>query len=321
MREEIIKALKNNDHISGEELARQLKISRTAIWKHINELRKQGYEIHSSTNYGYKLLKNTDLLIPEEVSLKLETSILGKQIVYRKELTSTQDIASKLAIKGAPEGSIILAEKQTSGRGRKGRPWISPPLGGLYVSIILKPEIKPFNIIQLPLVVGVAVARAIKVVTQLPAAIKWPNDIFIGTKKVAGILAEVKCNMDSVDYAIIGIGVNINTRMDELPLVLRNTSTSLSEAYGQSINRIEFLCRLLSEIETVYSDFVSSGYDPIRNQWRMLDNTIGSTVLVNDGKNEIVGKAIDIDEDGFLLVKTDHGTIKRVISADVSILN
>jgi BirA family biotin operon repressor/biotin-[acetyl-CoA-carboxylase] ligase len=319
MRDLILKELKNQDHVSGEHLAKKFSISRTAIWKHINELRKVGYEIESHPHYGYALVKNTDLLIPEEINFELNTNVIGKRIMHLNEIDSTQNIADKLARDGAEEGTCVIAEKQTSGRGRRSRNWASPFKDGVYISIILRPNLKPLHIIQIPLIAGVALVKAIEKTTGLTPSIKWPNDIFLSGHKVAGILTEVNCDIDTVHYIVLGMGINVNTRKAALPKEVKDIATSLSEECGHEVSRVDFLKNLLVELETVYSDFVTNGFENTGKQWMAYNNTIGSNITVNDGQNVFEGKAVDIDEDGFLIIQTDDHQTQRIISADVTL--
>ncbi len=319
MRDLILKELKQQDHISGEQLAKQFNISRTAIWKHVNELRKMGYEIESHPHYGYALIKNTDLLVPEEITFELNTNVIGKRILHLSEVDSTQNIADKLAREGAEEGTCVIAEKQTSGRGRRSRNWASPFKDGVYISIILRPNLKPLHIIQIPLIAGVALVKAMEKTTSLTPSIKWPNDIFLSGRKVAGILTEVNCDIDTVHYIVLGIGINVNTRKTALPKEIKGTATSLSQECGHDISRVDFLKQLLLELETAYNEFVTNGFEAIGKQWMAYNNTIGSNIKVNDGQTEIEGKALRIDDDGFLIIKTDDGQTQRIISADISL--
>ncbi len=319
MRKLILRALQQEGHISGEQLGRKFNISRTAVWKHINELRKKGYEITSSPRLGYSFVKSTDLLLPEEISLGLNTHFIGKHVLYREEVTSTQDVAGELAQRGVEEGMVVISERQTRGRGRKGRSWDSPAGGGIYLSIVLRPNFSLTQVIQIPLIAGVAVSRAIKRVTPLQPRIKWPNDITIGGKKVGGILTETSSEIDRVNYIVLGIGINVNTQRSLLPEPIRVVATSLAEECGEYVSRVRFLQCLLAEFETLYNEFLVSGFDTIRKEWKALDNTIGSWVKVSSGEEEIEGEALDIDREGFLLIRKKDGDVKRIISGDVSL--
>ena len=301
-------------------MGKKFNVSRTAVWKHVNELRRIGYEIDSSPRTGYSFVKSPDLVIPAEIALGLHTSIMGRRILYREEVTSTQDEAGEAARRGAEEGVIVISERQTKGRGRKGRLWASPPREGVYFSTILRPNLRPSQIIQIPLIAGVAVCKAIRRVTPLEPRIKWPNDITIGGKKVGGILAEMSCDIDRVDHIVLGIGVNVNTQCSLLPEPTRGIATSLAERCGEYVSRVRLVQCLLAEFDALYRTFLVSGFDTLREEWKALDSTVGSWVKVSDGNEEMKGKALDIDGEGFLLVRKENGDVKRIISGDVSLI-
>ena len=318
MRGLIVKILREEGRVSGGELGRRLNISRTAVWKHINELRKRGYQI-DSTPRGYSLTKSPDLLLPEEINADLSTRVLGRRIVYHEEVTSTQDVAKELARRGAEEGTVVICEKQVGGRGRRGRNWVSLPYVGVYISIILRPRVKPSEVLQIPLLAGVAVCRAIEKVTPLKPRIKWPNDIILGGKKTAGILTEMSAEVDEVDYVVLGIGVNVNTPISLMPEDVREIATSLAAECGDNVSRVRFTQHLLSELETLYDEFLACGFDAIRERWKALDKTIGSRVKISGVDEEMVGEVVDIDREGFLILKGEDGEVKRIVSGDVSL--
>jgi len=320
MRDSILRALQEQGHISGEQLGQKLNISRTAVWKHVNELRRMGYRIDSSPRTGYSFVKGPDLVIPAEIALALHTSIIGRRIMYREEVASSQDEAGEAARGGAEEGFVFITERQTRGRGRKGRLWASPPREGVYFSTILRPNLRPSQVIQIPLIAGVAVCKAIRRVTPLEPRLKWPNDITVGGKKVAGILAEMSSDIDRVDHIVVGIGVNVNTRCSLLPEPTRDIATSLAEKCGEYVSRVGLVRCLLTEFDGLYSTFLTSGFNALREEWKALDSTIGSWVKVSDVNEEMQGKALDIDGEGFLLIRKENGDVKKVISGDVSLI-
>lgn len=256
-------------------------------------------------------------LLRDYASQNPGTLLIGKHILHYEEVASTQDIAGKLARQGAEEGTVVIAEKQTGGRGRQGRSWISPD-GGLQLSIILRPNLEPARVIPLPLVAGVAVARAIKKVTTLQPKLKWPNDIIIARKKVGGILTETSTRKGKIDHTVVGIGLNVNTARSLFPEAIRETATSLAEESGRNIAPLELLQCLFGEFEVLYIEFLAGGFDKIREQWKAMSNTIGSQVKVDSGGAEIAGEALDIDSEGFLLLRRGNGNVERVISGDVS---
>jgi BirA family transcriptional regulator, biotin operon repressor / biotin---[acetyl-CoA-carboxylase] ligase len=315
----ILDALRRNSYISGEQIAKKLHISRTAVWKHINELRKNGYKIDSSPKLGYLLIEITDLMLPHEISNGLETRVIGKKILHYNEVTSTQDMAAELAKNGIVEGTVVIAETQTNGRGRKGREWISPSEGGVYISIILRPNLTPLQTIQMPLIAGVALQKAIRKVTHVDPRIKWPNDIIVGGKKVAGILTEMNCEIDLVNYIILGIGVNVNTPKSIMIKVPGGIADSLAGECGEHISKVKLVQYFLNEFENIYSEFRANGFRSIREEWKTSNNTIGSWVKINDSddKEGIEGIAFDIDEDGFLLVRKKNGDLIKVVSGEV----
>jgi len=319
MRGLILNALRREGHISGEELGRRLNVSRTAVWKYINELRKKGYEIDSSSKLGYFFIKGPDLLLPEEIAIGLNTRVLGREIVYREETGSTQDVAKDLVERGAKEGTVVIAEGQTWGRGRRGRSWSSPHRAGVYLSIILRPSLKPFEVLQIPLIAGVAVCRAIESVTPLKPRIKWPNDIILGGRKVGGILTEMSAEIDRVDHIILGIGVNVNTQRSLIPWEIREAATSLAEECGEYVSRVRFIQHLLAELESLYGEFVMSGFGAIKEKWSAFDDTIGSWLKVSGVGNEVEGEAIDIDRDGALILKQKDGGIEKIVSGDITL--
>jgi BirA family biotin operon repressor/biotin-[acetyl-CoA-carboxylase] ligase len=319
MRELILQTLQRERHISGEELGKRLNISRTAVWKHINELRKKGYQIESSPKSGYTFIKNTSLLLPEEIGLGLNTQIMGKCVFHYDEVASTQDIAAEMARLGATEGTLVIAETQNNGRGRKGRNWISLK-EGIYLSLILRPNLLPSKVVQIPLIAGVALTKAIRETVPLQPTIKWPNDILINKRKVGGILTEMNSEIDGVNYVILGIGLNVNMPS---PLVEQAAfvPTSLIDESGAYTSRVKLLQCFLYEFEIIYTKYLNLGFSSVRDEWKALNNTIGSRVKISDGEKEIEGEALDIDNDGFLLVRKEGGDISRIISGDVSFIN
>ncbi|MBI2868302.1 MAG: biotin--[acetyl-CoA-carboxylase] ligase [Chloroflexi bacterium] len=319
MRESVLRALQETRCVSGQELGEKLRISRTAVWKYVNELRRLGYQIDSSPRRGYSLTRSADLLLPEEVGAGLETRFLGKRILHHAEVTSTQDIAEELARAGAEEGLVVIAEGQTRGRGRKGRGWESPAGGGVYLSIVLRPDLIPSLLIQIPLIAGVAVVRAVRQAAPLEPALNWPNNIIIGGRKAGGVLTEMSCEIDGVNYIVLGIGVNINTPMSLIPEPTRGIATSLAAECGRHVSRVKFVQKLLSEFETLYSEFLKSGFARIREEWKSANCTLGGRVRVTDGEDEIEGEALDIDREGFLLVRKENGDVRRIITGDVTL--
>jgi BirA family transcriptional regulator, biotin operon repressor / biotin---[acetyl-CoA-carboxylase] ligase len=314
----IIKLLKENRNsfVSGEEISHKLNVSRTAIWKHITHLRQCGYEISATPHTGYCLEKVPDKLLPDEISYGLETKIFGRKIYAYNSADSTNTIAYNLAEQAEPEGALIVAEKQTKGKGRMGRHWVSPQGSGIYMSLILKPKISPTEAGKITLISSVAVAKTIRKITGLKALIKWPNDVYINDSKVCGILTEMSAELDLINFIIMGIGININTPKSSLP----DMATSLFLETKEKVNRITFLQSLLGEIEIYYNKLVKGGFSDIINDWRDLSLTLGKRINVEWRKQIIQGQAMDIDDSGALIVRDDFGFSHHILSGDVSVI-
>ena len=326
VRETLLEALKHaagkGEHISGEVLSNILSISRTAIWKHINTLRKDGYRISSVTNKGYKLEAAPDLLLPAELHIGLHTNRIGHVIKYYPETSSTNITARALAEAGASDGTLVVAETQTSGRGRRGRAW-SSPRGGIWLTIILRPSLTPNLAPILTLLTGVAVACTVQAVTGLEAKLKWPNDIRINGKKACGILTELSAEQDAVNYVLVGVGINANFTLNELPGELRAQATSLQEELGSKLDRVAFTKELLTEFEAEYSVFLKnpSGKIPqILSAWQELSDTLNRRVRVQTADGVIKGVAKELAEDGALVLVTADGERHRIIAGDCEYL-
>jgi len=314
MQEKILDFLKRKqDYISGDQIAGRLGISRQALWKHIRELKNSGYDIVAVPHLGYRLLSNPDRLFAFEVTRDLGTKFVGRRIYYFDGVSSTMNTAMQLGIKGVPEGTLVLAEYQTKGRGRLGRGWFSPKYKGIYLSLILKPKISPLEASILTLLTAISICEAVKGVAGLDTQIKWPNDIFLHHKKLGGILTELNAEMDEVNFVIIGIGLNVNN--DKKTLV--GGATSLKEQRKENINRISLLQEILRRIEANYLSFKERGACPVVEKWREYNITLGRRVKVYCHREHIEGEAVDIDMDGGLLVRTDSGVTQKVMAGDV----
>ncbi len=319
--EEILYFLKDKkgEYISGEYLSKRLSLSRTAIWKQIQTLKSQGYKIDASPRLGYRLCFVPDLLLPAEIRYKLSTKILGKEIHHFKEVESTNDVAKDLAIRGAPEGTIVVAEVQMRGRGRLDRGWFSPP-GGIWISLILRPSMSPADIPKITLMTSVAVAKAISEVTGLGVKIKWPNDILLDGKKVAGILTEMGAEADRLNFVVVGIGINANVDIDIFPPDIEPHATSVKRALGENVDRLKLLRCLLERLERKYIRLQEGKFKGILNEWKGLCTTLGSQVKISTVDGEIQGKATGVDEHGALILKLASGKTKTIYAGDVTIL-
>lgn len=318
----LLEALKQKrlNYVSGEVLARELNVSRTAIWKHIKSLRKDGYIIEPSPKLGYKYMAAPDKLLPLEILHNLKTNYLGRRIIHFLETDSTQDVAKEMVVKGAPEGTLIIAEGQSKGRGRLGRTWLSPQGQGIYLSLILRPHISPIHAPKITLMAAVSIVQAIEAITPVKAQIKWPNDILISHRKVAGILTEIDAEMDRTNAIILGIGININNHSSSFSSELRDTVTSLRMETGREISRLGLLQTLLLDLENLYETFKAKGFTPILGIWKKKDITVGSYVKAVLIDRELVGQAVDIDHEGALILRDEKGNTHRIISGDVTLL-
>lgn len=314
MQEKILEFLKKRqEFFSGEELSHHFKVSRQALWKHIQEFKELGYDIIAVPHLGYKLASSPDRLFPFEINYGLNTKFIAKNIHYFDSVSSTMDIAMQLGMEGAPEGTIVLAETQSRGRGRMGREWVSLKYKGIYLSLLLKPKILPNQSPILTLLSAVSICEAIKEVTDLDAKIKWPNDILMHNRKLGGILTELNAEMDAIRFVVVGIGLNVNN--DKKSLI--SGATSLKEEKGEFINRICLLQDILRKIETNYLLFKEKGPDFITEKWRNYSVTLGRRVKVVLHKHHLEGEAVNIDADGALLLRKDSGFIERVTAGDV----
>jgi BirA family biotin operon repressor/biotin-[acetyl-CoA-carboxylase] ligase len=264
----------------------------------------------------------TELLLPSEIITDLKTEILGKRgIHYYQEIGSTNDRAKELALEGCPEGTLVIAESQISGRGRLGRKWESPKGGGLYFSLVLRPKFAPSQAPRITILAGVAVCKAIRSISpSLNAGIKWPNDILIKGKKVAGILTEIDAEIEGIHHIVLGIGINVNTEISALSEELKNNATSLFHEAGQKISRKALLCQVLYEIEKLYKELSISNFSTIIEEWKELNLTINQKVKVESPDGTITGKAIDIDDEGGLIILASNGIKHRITSGEVILL-
>jgi BirA family biotin operon repressor/biotin-[acetyl-CoA-carboxylase] ligase len=317
----ILSALRANpDGVSGAQLAEQLAISRAAIWARIEELRQAGYEIEAEPHLGYRLISSPDALHADDLLARLgKTKIIGRDIRVFKETTSTNDVIEKLARDGVKEGVVVFAESQTKGRGRLGRKWISPAHKGLWFSILLRPDMHPQETTQLTVASATALRRAIMAETNLCPEIKWPNDLLIGGKKVAGILTELSAESDRVKYITLGMGVDVNVDAGELPPEVRKIATSLKIEAGEKICRAELATEILRELDRDYARICAGKFPEVADEWEAGCATIGKNVTVLMGDRKIGGRAESLDDDGALLVRTEHGHLERVIGGDVTL--
>jgi BirA family biotin operon repressor/biotin-[acetyl-CoA-carboxylase] ligase len=308
-------------YVSGEHFSRELGVSRTAVWKHISALRNDGYLIEAVPSRGYRLVSSPDTVDPHEIRAQLESTRVGRRLEFLKLTASTNADAFRLAEDGAAEGTVFLADSQTGGKGRRGRVWSSPAGVNLYCSIVLRPAIMPHEAPQLTFLSAVAAARAIEQMTNLVPEIKWPNDLLISGKKVAGLLNEMSAETDGINFVILGIGVNLNMTSDQFPDNLRHPATSLFLESGVRVDRSRFASTMLNELDRLYVDFLAHGFGPVREEWQRRCNASGRRVLVNDSGTECTGgRFIGIDSDGALLLRSDDDLLHRITCGDVRVI-
>jgi BirA family biotin operon repressor/biotin-[acetyl-CoA-carboxylase] ligase len=319
MDEEILQLLRahSSEFLSGEEISCHLRVSRTAVWKRIQRLRALGYEIEASTRSGYRLMGSPDLLTPSEIKPILKTKWMGKTIHHFDTLDSTNTKAYQLALEGAEEGEVVIAESQEKGRGRLGRQWFSPPFLNLYLSIILRPNISPHQASLITLMAAVATADTIREFSGLLPLIKWPNDILLRDRKVAGLLNEIHSEIDRIHFVILGIGVNLNADESTFSKEIRAVATSLKIEMGHAISRKAFLHFFLQELERWYSILIHEGNAVVLNAWRSRAHIKGRRVNVTSFGETLAGTAIDVDSDGALILQTEDGKRRRVVAGDV----
>jgi BirA family biotin operon repressor/biotin-[acetyl-CoA-carboxylase] ligase len=314
----IIQALLEQERLSGQRLAETAAISRTAVWKHIQSLRREGYDIVSEPGRGYRLQGTPDRLHPRLLASGLETELLGRNILFRPEIGSTQDLARELAEHNEPEGCVVVAEKQGAGRGRRGRGWTSLP-GSVALSVLFRPPLEPWRVSHFPLLAGVAAARAVAAETGLRPRLKWPNDVLLNGRKAVGILAEMSADAEAIAFILLGMGLNVNAAEEDFPVDIRETATSMRREAKRSFSRVELVKKLLQELEALYVDYLEQGFAPVKTLWRDMSHTLGREVRVELMDRSIEGLAVDIDASGCLVVRTGDGRDVTVSAGDVSV--
>ncbi len=310
----------NPDGISGSQLAAELDISRAAVWARIEELRHVGFDISAGPHFGYRLVDEPDALLADDLLARLGlTKVVGRDIRVFEQTTSTNDVAEKLARDGVPEGVVVYAESQTKGRGRLGRFWMSPTRKGLWSSVLLRPRLSPQETTQLTVISATAPRRAVRTVTGLTADIKWPNDLLVRGKKTAGILTELSAELDRVRHVILGIGVDVNLDAGGFPPELRDLATSLKIESGKSVSRPELAVEILRELDAAYVRIGAGKFSQVADEWEAACVTMGRNVTVHMGERRFRGHAESLDDDGALLIRTEHGHLERVIGGDVTL--
>lgn len=321
LKEKILGVLRaDGNYISGEALSQQLNVSRTAIWKHIKSLKEEGYVIDSQSRLGYKLLDVPNTLNPKEISPFLNTNFIGRKIKHFEQIESTNQFAKSIANQ-EPEGYVVLAEEQTKGKGRLGREWVSPKGSGIWMSIILKPNLNPMAASRLTFLAALSLVQAIRSETDLTVNIKWPNDIVWEGKKLAGVLTEMSAELDKINYVVLGTGINVNINEEEFDENLSKTATSLKTIMGKEISRKNLMIRVLEALEENYLKLLEGNFSKIIQEVKQYSTTLGSWVKVKNFNSELQGFVEDIDDEGALVLRLENGEVKRIISGDVSLRN
>jgi BirA family biotin operon repressor/biotin-[acetyl-CoA-carboxylase] ligase len=315
-------AAKSDGYCSGQSISNDLSISRNAVWKHISGLRKLGYTINGSSRLGYKLSTTDDPpFSATEILSTLQTEYIGQELYFYQSIESTNARAMELAREGAAEGTVVIAETQSKGMGRLGRSWHSPANVNLYTSIILRPNIHPGKAQLLTLLTAAATAKTIEAQSGIRPTVKWPNDIMMDGKKVAGILALMSSETDRVNHVVIGIGININMEHSNLPSELNDIATSIRERRGTPLDRAAFTRALYSSLETCYKGFLRDGQEAALKTWKKFFDAEGKHVKIRgfsrDKDSDILsGICEGIDNDGALLLRLSSGKLERVVSGD-----
>ncbi|WP_110932524.1 biotin--[acetyl-CoA-carboxylase] ligase [Paenibacillus bouchesdurhonensis] len=304
-------------YVSGEEISRKLSISRTAVWKQINKLREEGYEFEAVSRKGYRLISKPERLEYSGLLQAMNTKSFGRRLKLLDVTTSTQEEVRLLAEQGADEGTLVIAEEQTIGRGRQGRKWHSPAGKGIWMSLLLRPQLPLSSAPQLTLLSAVAVCRAVRAVTGVDVGIKWPNDLLANGRKVCGILLESVGEDEMIRYCIAGIGIDVNLESSDLPPELVPIATSLQIESGQKVDRAVLVGLILAEMEKLYGLYLEEGFAPIGHLWEALSITTGQDITVKTAQGEVSGRAMGLDENGGLLVIQEDKRQTTIFSGEV----
>ncbi len=280
-------------------------------------LRELGFEIEAKHSLGYRLVATPDLLLSSEIESGLNCQLIGQSVVSLAETDSTNALARRLGEEGALEGTVVVADRQSTGRGRLGRRWESPPGVNLYCSILLRPEIPVQQAPQLTFLSAVAVVETLQEVCHLSADVKWPNDILVGGAKISGLLNEMNAETEQIHFVILGVGVNLNMTDTQFPDVLNYPATSVLLETGESVDRLIFLQAFLQRLDLYYTEFLEEGFSPVRRRWEKLCNMMNMQVEVNQGGGSLRGTVVGLDAEGALRLQLDNGQVERILAGDI----
>ncbi|ASK63356.1 biotin--[acetyl-CoA-carboxylase] ligase [Virgibacillus phasianinus] len=318
-RNKLIKLLaeNNSSYISGQRLSEELQISRAAIWKHMKKLEEDGYKVEGKTKKGYRIIEYPAKTSENTLHWGLQTKWLGEKIIHRASITSTQHLAHQLASEGAPHGTIVIADEQTKGKGRMNRSWYSSKHKGIWMSIIVRPEILPYMAPQLTLLAATVLADVLDAQLGVKPQIKWPNDLLINQKKTAGILTEMQAEQDQIQYIVLGMGINVNHTSDDIPDELRNKATSIYIESKQERSIKDVIQQILQAFEPAYEHYIKHGFSDTKDKWESYGFKIGQEININTMRNSWTAKFNGIASDGALLIENDDGQIKKMYSAEI----
>lgn len=305
------------EFVSGQEISQKLNISRAAVWKQVELLRGVGFDIEAQRSRGYRLLDGPDRLLAAEISSELQTEIIARKLYCLEEVDSTNVYARQLAEAGAVDGTVIIADQQSAGRGRLGRCWESPSAVNLYCSILLRPQIPVQQAPQLTFLSAVAVADTLCQLYQLSARVKWPNDVLVGGAKIAGLLNEMNAETEQVHFVILGIGVNLNMTAEQFPPELNYPATSVFLETEKSVDRTQFVRAFLGNIDRCYREFNDQGFSPIRRRWEAYSDLMNSRARIDQGNESLAGTVVGLDSDGALRLQLEDGRVERIMAGDV----
>jgi len=309
----------NTEYLSGQDLSDVLKISRVAVWKHIKKIQELGYTVESKQKLGYKLTSNSDILFPWEITSELKTKVIGQQAYYFDSIDSTQNQALKMADDPANNGAVVIAGKQTGGKGRSGRKWISPK-GGIWLSIILQPKFDISITTLFPIASALALSNALEKILKISPELKWPNDLTIKGKKIAVMLVDVSLESNRIENLVLGVGINFDVDVKQIEKTLKGSPNfygvaSLCEQKNK-VKPIQLVQTFFMELEKIYDLLNTKQTKKIISEWTKRSSTIGKNVELDTRDGKIKGKAIRIDEDGALVVLNKDKT-NRIIAGDI----
>ncbi|UOR12483.1 biotin--[acetyl-CoA-carboxylase] ligase [Halobacillus amylolyticus] len=317
-RKQLIELLDSQQgHISGQDLSKRLNISRTAVWKHMKELEKDGYEIEAVQRKGYKIISSPNKVSENTLQWGLNTDWLGHNLQHFEEVTSTQEVVHQLAKQGKPHGTVVIADKQVQGKGRMSRNWDSPKGKGIWMSILLRPELLPYQAPQLTLLAATVLAEVIAEQSSILPQIKWPNDLLVNHKKVSGILTEMQAEQDQIQYVVLGIGINVNQTESDIPEELQHKASSLQIESQQQWSIQGTIQRILQQFERTYDQFMTNGFKDVKLKWEQFGYRIGEEVTISTMKKSWQARLVGIEPDGALLARDEKGKEEKLYSAEI----